>query len=143
MLQSFPVEWEPHFATGIPSVDEQHQKLIAILNDLAATVEAGPTHKQLLDIVVQLADYAQYHFADEERIMETMDYAETEEHRLEHQTFINQIELFDLDAILATEGLATEMLHFLKTWLCDHILGIDQRLGQAWACHHATDRAAT
>lgn len=137
MIRQFPVEWDPSFATGIPSVDAQHQQLIHILNLLAATVEAGPTHAQLLDVVAQLADYASYHFAEEERLMEAMGYPELDEHRLEHQTFVNQIELFDLDAILATEGLAAEMLHFLKTWLCDHILGIDQRLGQAWACHQA------
>ncbi len=137
MIRQFPVEWDPSFATGIPSVDEQHQQLIHILNLLAATVETGPTPKQLLDIVAQLADYTRYHFTEEERLMEAMKYPELEEHRLEHQTFINQIELFDLDAILATEGLASEMLHFLKTWLCDHILGIDQRLGESWRCHQA------
>jgi hemerythrin len=136
MTQFFPVQWEEHFATGIPTVDTQHQELIAILNELGRLVETGPSHKDLLDTVARLADYAHYHFAEEERLMESIDYGELDEHRLEHINFTNQIDLFDLDAILATEGLAWDMLHFLRTWLCDHILGTDQRFGTAWRQHH-------
>jgi hemerythrin len=40
---------------------------------------------------------------------------------------VDQVLLFDLDVILASEGLAQDMHHFLRGWLTNHILVVDKK----------------
>ncbi|MGM0632688.1 MAG: bacteriohemerythrin [Pseudomonadota bacterium] len=66
-FQIFP--WNENFATGIPSIDEQHYKLVEILNRLARQFADGVfSGEELNKIVDELADYAHYHFSSEEEI---------------------------------------------------------------------------
>jgi len=120
------ITWDSSFETGISEVDAQHLRLVEIINSLVDAI--GHADKNTLKgIVEQLKEYAQYHFRTEEEIMEESNYAGLAEHRDEHAMFVDQILLFDLDVILASEGLAWDMLHFLRGWLTNHILVVDKR----------------
>lgn len=120
------ITWDSSFETGIGEVDAQHLRLVEIINSLVDAI--GHADKNTLkSIVEQLKEYAQYHFRTEEKIMEESGYAGLAEHRDEHAVFVDQILLFDLDVILASEGLAWDMLHFLRGWLTNHILVVDKR----------------
>ena len=120
------ITWDSSFETGISEVDSQHLRLVEIINSLVDAI--GHADKNTLKgIVEQLKEYAQYHFRTEEKIMEEAGYPEIAEHRDEHAQFVDQILLFDLDVILASEGLAWDMLHFLRGWLTNHILVVDKR----------------
>ena len=120
------IVWDSSFETGIAEVDAQHMRLVEIINSLADAI--GHTSKDALKgIVGQLKDYAQYHFRTEEKIMEEAGYSGIAEHRDEHAAFVDQVLLFDLDVILASEGLAWDMLHFLRSWLTNHILVVDKK----------------
>ena len=59
--------------------------------------------------------------------MDASGYADLEAHRDEHMAFVDQLQLFDLDIILASEGLAWDMYHFLIGWLTNHILVVDKK----------------
>lgn len=121
-----PIIWDSSFETGIPEVDAQHKHLVDITNSLAEAI--GHTPKEALkEIVGKLKDYALYHFQTEERIMEDRGYTGLKEHRAEHAAFVDQVLLFDLDVILASEGLAQDMHHFLRGWLTNHILVVDKK----------------
>jgi hemerythrin len=120
------IVWDNSFETGIAEVDAQHQRLVAIINELVDAIGRAPADA-LKGIVTQLKDYAQYHFQTEEKIMEAAGYDGLADHRDEHAQFVDQILLFDLDVILASEGLAWDMLHFLKGWLTNHILIVDKK----------------
>jgi len=118
--------WDSSFETGIPKVDIQHKHLVDIINSLVDAIGHAPADS-LKDIVGKLKDYALYHFQTEEKIMEDAVYHDLQAHRAEHAAFVDQILLFDLDIILATEGLAWDMLHFLRGWLTNHILVVDKK----------------
>lgn len=120
------ITWDSSFETGIAEVDTQHRRLVDIINSLVDAIGHAPKNA-LKDIVNQLKEYAQYHFQTEEKIMEEAGYSGLAEHREEHAVFVDQILLFDLDVILASEGLAWDMLHFLRGWLTNHILVVDKR----------------
>ena len=126
MHMSTKIVWDSSFETGIPEIDTQHQRLVEIINSLMDGI--GHASKETLtDIIRQLKEYTQYHFKTEEGIMERSGYTDLKEHHFEHQTFVDQLLLFDLDVILATEGLAWDMLHFLRVWLTNHILQVDKK----------------
>lgn len=121
--------WDASLETGITEVDAQHKRLVEIINSLIDAI--GHAHPSTLKhIVGQLKDYTLYHFQTEEKIMEDAGYAALAEHREEHAMFVDQILLFDLDVILASEGLAWDMLHFLRGWLTNHILVVDKRFSR-------------
>ena len=120
------IVWDQSFETHIPEVDTQHQRLVEIINALADGI-GHASMDDLQGVLSQLKEYAQYHFRAEETIMEASGYADLEEHRDEHLAFVDQLQLFDLDIILASEGLAWDMYHFLSGWLTNHILVVDKK----------------
>lgn len=124
------IAWDKSFETGIDEVDAQHQRLVEIINSLADGIGQA-TMKDLQGILSQLKDYAQYHFQSEEKIMEAAAYNGLEDHKAEHNAFVDQILLFDLDVILASEGLAWDMFHFLRGWLTNHILVVDRQFASS------------
>lgn len=64
-LEVFP--WNKNFETGIEIIDDQHKKLILLLNQLAATL-ARDDQLETNRVFDELADYANYHFETEEII---------------------------------------------------------------------------
>ena len=120
------IVWDQSFETHIPEVDTQHQRLVEIINALADGI-GHASMDDLQRVLSQLKEYAQYHFRAEETIMEASGYTDLEEHRDEHLAFVDQLQLFDLDIILASEGLAWDMYHFLSGWLTNHILVVDKK----------------
>jgi hemerythrin len=120
------IVWDQSFETNIPEIDTQHRRLVEIMSTLADGIGCA-SMADLQDILSQLKEYAQYHFQTEETILEASGYADLAEHRDEHLAFVDQLQLFDLDIILASEGLAWDMYHFLSGWLTNHILVVDKK----------------
>ena len=120
------IVWDQSFETNTPEVDAQHRRLVEIINNLADGIGRSSID-ELQQTLAQLKDYAQYHFRAEETIMEAAGYDELAEHRDEHLAFVDQLQLFDLDIILASEGLAWDMYQFLSGWLTSHILVVDKK----------------
>ncbi|MBL8427863.1 MAG: hemerythrin family protein, partial [Dechloromonas sp.] len=80
-IDIFP--WDDNFNTGLPTVDEQHRKLVALLNALAGHV-AFKSEALVLDrLLDELADYTVYHFTSEEAIWR--EYLSNSEHEVEHR----------------------------------------------------------
>ncbi len=130
-IDIFP--WNDNFATGIGRIDEQHQHLVEILNDLATHV-AFPSRELGLDVILaSLVDYTRYHFATEESIWGEYlagDQAETA-HSTEHQAFIASIHRQKEEAAgRPTEELVPELLSLLTHWLASHILEKDRYLAK-------------
>jgi hemerythrin len=120
------IVWDQSFETNIPEIDAQHRRLVDIINSLADGI-GHSSMGELQEILAQLKEYAQYHFRAEETIMDAAGYAELAEHKGEHLAFVDQLQLFDLDIILASEGLAWDMYQFLGGWLTSHILVVDKK----------------
>lgn len=124
------IVWDKSFETGIDEVDAQHRQLVEIINELEAGIGRASI-KDLQGILSRLKEYAQHHFRTEEGIMEAKTYPGLKDHKAEHRTFVDQLLLFDLDIILASEGLAWEMFHYLRGWLTNHILVVDRKFAAA------------
>src|ERR1035438_9642440 len=69
MMLSFEVfPWNKIFETGIPLIDEQHQRLVHLLNILAGHLAYQSDLPALNNVFNELAQYAVYHFQTEEAI---------------------------------------------------------------------------
>ena len=122
------IEWNVNFYTGLPEVDQQHNKLVALANRLSETSEGD---EEVLDLAFQeLKDYIVEHFSLEEKLMveAQIDAVHFRYHKNAHALFVAKIaELWDARDSDAGQTLP-EMLDFLKSWILQHILQTDRRM---------------
>lgn len=125
--------WDDRFVTGLAAVDQQHRHLVDMVNRLGdLRVQGAADQAELERMFGDLAQYALYHFAEEERLMaETgVDARHAQPHILHHQEFVQQVTLMWRNRDGAADS--QSMLHdFLAAWLTVHILGEDQIMGRA------------
>lgn len=126
--------WSESFLTRVPSVDEQHRRLVDMINDLgelvlgARDLDVG----RVAAVQDQLLDYVRVHFADEEALMERvgLDPRYAEPHRAEHRAFAVEI----AEMVEAGWGRVPEraraLTDYLVHWLAYHILDVDQSMAR-------------
>lgn len=125
--------WDDLFITGLEAVDEQHRRLVALVNNLSASlIDGGGQDDAAVDAIIgELADYAVYHFAEEERLMVQagVDRRHVERHMAIHRQFVEQVSAMwnSRHTMAAPAGV---LLEFLIAWLSFHILGEDQALAR-------------
>ncbi len=65
-----PVPWNKNFETGIPQIDEQHQQLAKLVNQLSVYIKSVPEQPELTSILQQLQHYSRLHFETEANLRE-------------------------------------------------------------------------
>lgn len=118
--------WATSFSVGVPELDEQHQELIAMINNLHSNLDAGVA----ADIVKKMFDYVAQHFRREEDLMLAVNFPELGAHIREHQAFLEKAKEFanqDFSDLSACEQLAA----FLRRWYSHHIVEVDMKYKDA------------
>jgi hemerythrin len=124
-------KWSPEYSVSIKTIDNQHQELVNILNRLFVAVAVREGEKVIGGILEALKSYTKTHFALEERLMQQAKYADTEVHMAEHKKLIEQLDQLCEKHKLEEKPIYFDMLRFLKTWLKDHIKGVDTKYSEA------------
>lgn len=120
-----PVSWSEELSVGVEVLDNQHKKLVAMLNDLEAAIEHGQGREACDDIVTRMSDYAQEHFKTEEALMREHAFPDLEAHVLEHEDFV--VKVMDIYFDPGSEQSSPEgVLAFLRDWLMNHISKSDK-----------------
>lgn len=126
--------WNQKFLTHLDFIDNQHLRLVKLINDLGEMVtsvhDTSPT--DLARIRDQIYDYTQTHFSDEEALMvqEKLDPRFIEQHHKAHEQFIAEaLNLSKKDSELLSAQ-AKQLAESLVHWLAYHILGIDQSMAR-------------
>ena len=128
-MQAFT--WSNLFETGLDVVDSQHQRLVALVNQLGDNAHSGDPVR-IDQALADLADYTVYHFRCEEGIMtaEGVSAHHADRHRETHQRFVAQVMEW-INRRKAGEDIHLQtLIAFLADWLVFHILGDDQSLGR-------------
>ena len=124
-------KWSPEYSVNIKTIDDQHQELVNILNRLFIAVSKREGDKAIASILDALLCYTQTHFALEERLMQQAKYKDYEAHKLEHIKLIAQLDHLCKKHLLEEKPIYFEMMQFLKTWLKEHIQGVDTKYSAA------------
>ena len=126
-------QWDSHYITGLSDVDEQHHKLVNLINRFGRQIACDELVLEDIDAVLgELWDYTQHHFSDEEVLMKQkgVDPRHIKEQVKDHQYFLNEI-LVSQSRISVQDKLALKaLLKFLTHWLAFHILGADQSMAK-------------
>jgi hemerythrin len=124
------VEWEDRYLLGVEQFDAHHKHLVDLLNKVHGMFLLNEVAtEKLQEVLDSLAEYATYHFDQEESWMREVGYPKMDEHILEHKRFIYK--LFDLNKQFNNDksSLTLEIVCFLRRWLLEHIMNIDAKYG--------------
>lgn len=120
------VEWKDDYSVGIDSIDQQHKKLLNLINQLQTAVDYSTGEQFEREALDELVDYTKTHFTYEEGLMRDNDYPDFEAHKLQHEKMFNTVqevlEGYETDQDTAMSNAA----EFLKDWLINHINGTDK-----------------
>jgi len=123
--------WTAAFETGFERVDEQHRRLIEMINAAAPMLSASAPvlAGQVESLLDGLIAYAVEHFSDEEALMARYDLHPefVDAHVRQHREFAREIH--SMREVSGDRQLDTlSLLKFLTSWLTFHILGTDQMM---------------
>jgi hemerythrin-like metal-binding protein len=119
--------WDNSLSVGNKIVDEQHMKLIDIINALYESFVDQTASIKLGKIIEELIDYADYHFKTEEELLEKYDYPFKNDHLALHEEFVIKINDFRNKYHEGKSNLTFQIMNFLRNWLLIHIKEEDQK----------------
>jgi len=120
------IDWKQEFSVGNAEIDAQHQKLVAMINDLHTAMTQGKASKMVEEIVIKMVDYSKVHFAAEEKMMQNYKYSGLADHIKEHQAFIAKAHEYEDKIKKGSFSVSISIATFLKDWLTNHILKVDK-----------------
>jgi hemerythrin len=120
------LEWSAELSVGVADMDEQHKKLINMINDLNAAMRAGKGKETIGTTLGGLVEYTQTHFTNEEKILDTHGYPALTAQRMEHRNFIKKISDFKKNLESGSIMISMDVMNFLYDWLKNHIMKTDK-----------------
>lgn len=127
--------WNDKFLLGINEIDEQHRKLVDLVErtkELVIDAKDGiDCYDEIVSVLKELSDYTIYHFTYEEGLMENVNYDNIIAHKMEHKIFVKKISNFMSEDLEEDQPDKIEQLtYFLLDWLVKHILSTDSQYVQ-------------
>jgi hemerythrin len=121
------IVWTDSMGVGVKLLDNDHKKLVLLVNNLHDGVVAGHARPELESIFAKLVDFTRLHFSQEERLLAETGYQGWAAHRQEHNQLIDQ--LMELQARFlssAEDAKDQDVMNRLRVWLFKHTHGADQ-----------------
>ena len=119
-------------ATGVLTVDAEHQEWIRRFNKFQAAIEEGDGIKLVQSMLDFMAEYSEQHFAHEEALAGDVDTPAVKLNRLEHEKFranLSEIRRWiSQGGVTSVEVVGLQM--DMENWLVHHICYVDV---QIWA----------
>jgi hemerythrin-like metal-binding protein len=119
--------WNESLSVKIASIDDQHKKLIELINDFYDNVSKSANDELILKLVKGMKTYTIHHFSTEELYMKRLNYPGYEEHKKEHQNFIDKVNAVEEKLQKGTIVVSFEITSFLKDWIKNHIQNTDKK----------------
>ena len=120
------VTWDQTYSVSVRRLDEQHQKLFALLNALHEAMRQGKGQAVVQDTLRELATYTVTHFRAEEELMRKTNYPGLAAHQTEHQRFVDKVNQFTQDLKAGGNVSSLQVVGFIKEWLAEHIRRTDR-----------------
>ena len=118
-------QWTDELSVNIEEIDSQHKEFINLTNELSEAIKIGRGFEILEETLSTLIEYAEMHFATEERLMKVHGYPGLASHKNEHGELKKHLleinRRFNTDKLI----LADTVLYFLEDWAVNHVKKTD------------------
>lgn len=115
-------------------IDTQHKELIDRINKLLILCEnEKPMKREAVEMLDYLSDYTEFHFSQEEKLQEEIQYPGLAEHKKKHEELRRVVQ--ELREMLEEqEGPTNEFVEKVNEnvtqWLYNHIKGFDRSVAE-------------
>jgi hemerythrin len=119
-------DWKEEYSVGIKAADDQHKKIIELMNDLFESIRDAREDLVIREILDELVRYSGYHFTLESGLFEKYRYPGAGEHRKEHEHFIDKVNSLMIGNQMNKACVPIETMNYLKKWFAEHIQKTDR-----------------
>lgn len=129
------IKWRDSYNTGINNVDEEHKKLVALIENMHCVIRDKGGKEEIENVLNRVVEYTQSHFANEEKMMQELQYDKFPDHKIEHEKLVKDVGVFKEKLLSNFPEGSHEFYHFLREWLIDHILDSDKAFGNFYSAN--------
>jgi hemerythrin len=117
------LEWTDKMSVGIETIDADHKKLLALVNELHAVVRKKESPQAVGRVLRDLIAYTDYHFQAEEQLLRLLRFPDLERHKEVHDQLRKKVA--DLEARYGDcpEIASVKICVFLSEWRVRDIVG--------------------
>lgn len=117
------IAWQDDFSVGVEAIDEQHKKLLKVINAFLFSLEDADDRLAIGRSLDDMIKYTEYHFYTEQLLLER--HPDFLAHLNQHWQLVKQAKKIQED-FLQHHELKADIFDFLLSWLKEHILGTDK-----------------
>lgn len=124
------IEWRPEYRVGVEKIDQQHEGLFGMFNELGDALWDGKGKDVIGKTLRYLAEYAADHFHMEEAYMRSCNYPGYSEHKKVHDELVDEVSRFIAKYNLEElpHSAVLEVVNRIGTWTRDHVRKMDQEM---------------
>jgi hemerythrin len=121
------IKWSDNLSVQVEQMDQQHQQLFALINDLNDAMSKGKGKEVIGKIMDSILNDARIHFTDEENLLKQFNYPDAVHQKRMHDDFIKKADDIKKQLDSGKIDLSIEIVNFLSDWLKDHIQTEDKK----------------
>ncbi len=121
------IKWNDKYSVGISFIDEEHKKIIGILNKAIFAKEHNDNPEEIKEVLKEMTNHVLTHFKTEERYMIKFNYTEYIYHKIEHLDFEKKTISYYESVADGDYQITKEILEYLGKWLVNHIHITDRK----------------
>jgi hemerythrin len=132
------IVWRDDLNIGVPAVDAQHQQMVLIMNDFLQACAEQRGKSKIMETLDFLLHYTATHFGDEEQVMRDHHYPDYDNHKQEHERFLQDVMILrqQVETHGATTLTTVKINRTLVDWVINHIQKNDQLIGNFMKASH-------
>lgn len=120
------INWSEALSVEITEIDQQHQRLIDLINKLHDSMKAGQGNAKVGEILSELTAYTRFHFNIEEKYFQQYGYPEHARHKAAHDELTRKVKALEEEHRAGKITITIEVMNFLRDWVSTHILKADK-----------------
>lgn len=121
------IVWSDKYSVGIKAIDEQHQKLVSLINEISSQLLVVSDIGKVQSSIKELIGYVEQHIEFEERMLADAGYTELASHQQKHRDYLNKFyKLAEVNENFSKYELS-QLSVYLLDWWDRHILEEDMK----------------
>lgn len=122
------IAWEDEFSVGVGELDEQHKKIISMINLLNESQSETSQVEVVRSVLTEMMRYSKFHLDYEEELLAQNDYPDFKDHKKSHLDYMMAYSSLSIEVMKHNKNQVPDnLLDFLNNWWTHHILVEDMK----------------
>lgn len=122
-------KWSELYSVNIEEMDNQHKKLLNLMNYLDEAIKEGKEPGLIGIAVEEFNGCVEFHFREEEKLLESINYPHLVAHKNLHLHFLVQFQMMNSAYQSGHFDIVQIFVQYLKNWFVFHVFSEDRIYG--------------